>query len=173
VSLVLQALFVYLVLPPLFLVGWLVNLPTATLLLGVAKASAAKVKDEASVKLLLGVVAFPLTWLVVAVLAGLGQAGLHHLLPEVPQAPLLTGVIAFVLCAVGAVVALQYQRRAREVLRSLRVRFARSQSRATIRRLQVERSEIFDAVMKLAEGLALPGKVAADGRVVRDRGVRS
>jgi len=170
VSLVMQFLLIYLVLPPLLVVGWLVNLPTALATLGIAKASANKIKDEASVKLLFGIVAFPVTWLLVAILVGFGQLGLARLYPVLPEAPILTGVIAFLVSAAGGILALQYQRRAREVLRSLRVRVKFARKIDAIRLLRVERGELFRLIMGMAEGLDLPGVVAPDGRIIAGPG---
>jgi hypothetical protein len=141
-------------------------LPTAVLLKAFAKLVSKSNKDEASVKLLFGAVAFPLTWLVVALLVGWGQTRLHALYPTIPNAPILTGVVAFVLSALGGVVALQYQRLVQETMRSLRVRFTRTRRSDTIRRLQTERARLFDRLMQLAEGLDLPGTVATDGRIL-------
>jgi 1-acyl-sn-glycerol-3-phosphate acyltransferase len=162
----LQLILVYFLLPPIVILGTIVNLPTAVLLKAFAKLVSKSNKDEASVKLLFGAVAFPLTWLVVALLVGWGQTRLHALYPTIPNAPILTGVVAFVLSALGGVVALQYQRLVQETMRSLRVRFTRTRRSDTIRRLQTERARLFDRLMQLAEGLDLPGTVATDGRIL-------
>lgn len=162
----LQLILVYFLLPPILVLGCVVNLPTVVLLRAFVKRVSKSYKDEASIKLLVGAVAFPLTWLVVALLVGWGQTRLHALYPTIPNAPILTGVVAFVLSGLGGVVALQYQRLAQETMRSLRVRFTRSRRSDTIRRLQAERARLFDRLMQLAEGLDLPGRVATDGRVL-------
>jgi 1-acyl-sn-glycerol-3-phosphate acyltransferase len=165
---VLQALFVYLVLPPILLIGYIANLPTALLLLALSKLSAKAYKDEASFKLLVGALAFPLTWLLVAVLVGWGQSLLHTAYPQIPNAPLLTGILAFFLSALGGIVALQYLRLARETARAIRVRLTRARRANTIDRLLKERSEIYEQVMGMAQGLDLPGIVAADGRILQE-----
>ena len=167
---VLQVIFVYLVLPPFLLIGTLVNLPTAVLLWGLSKMVSKAYKDEASFKLAVGALLFPLTWLGVAFLVGWGQTLLHAAYPRLPDAPLLTGVLAFVLSGVCGVVALQYLRLARETARAVRVRLTRTRSQRAIERLRLERSAIYERVMKLAEGLALPGAVADDGRIVHAAG---
>ena len=122
-------------------------------------------KDEASFKVLVGALLFPLTWLLVAVLVGWGQTLLHAAYPAIPEAPLLSGVLAFILSAVGGAVALQYLRLARETARAIRVRLTRSRRTRSIERLRRERAEIHERVMELAEGLDLPGTVGADGRI--------
>ncbi|MGB6361425.1 MAG: 1-acyl-sn-glycerol-3-phosphate acyltransferase, partial [Thermoanaerobaculia bacterium] len=108
--LLLQMFVVYLVLPPFLIIGVLVNLPTALLLLGLTKGVSQKYKDEASVKILVGAVAFPVTWLLVALLVGWGHSTLAGVYPQIPNAPVLTGIVAFLLSAFGGLLALQYRR---------------------------------------------------------------
>jgi hypothetical protein len=165
-ALLLQAVAVYLLLPSLVLIGFLVNLPTALLILGLSKLASKAYKDEASFKMLVGAIAFPLTWLAAAVLAGWGQSLLHDAYPSIPDAPFSSGVLAFLLSGLGGLVALIYLRLVRSTARAIRVRLTRARSERAIRRLRRERSEIFDRVMELAAGLELPGAVAADGRIV-------
>jgi 1-acyl-sn-glycerol-3-phosphate acyltransferase len=164
--LVLQAILVWLILPPLLLIGFAANLPTALALQALAKFASKSYKDEASVKVLVGTIVFPLTWLVIALLVGWGQTRLHTLYPQIPNAPMLTGVVAFVLSVIGGVVALLYQRLVRETWRSIRVRLTRARRSEAIERLRQERSRLYDQFMHLSEGLDLPGVVARDGRIV-------
>ena len=165
-SLAAQAVFVYFFLPTLLVIGYAVNLPAALLVLAICKLTSKKLKDEASAKVVVGAFAFPLVWLAAAVLVSLGWSQLHASYPQIPDAPLLTGVLAFVLSAVGGAVALHYWRLARATARAIRVRFTRARRAASIRRLKKERGEIFDVVMQLSDGLELPGEVAEDGRIV-------
>lgn len=164
-SLLGQAVAVYLLLPPLLVLGFLVNTPVALALGAVARRLGAKVKDEASLKLLLGASVFPLTWLAVSLLVAWGQINLHELYPQVPQAPWLAGIATFLLCSVGGWVAVRYLRLAAETYRALRVRLTRARRRRTIERLLRERAVLFEAATGLSEGLELPGAVAADGRI--------
>ena len=165
-SLVGQAVAVYLLLPPLLVLGYLVNTPVALFLGFLARRLGAKVKDEASLKLILGATAFPFTWIGVSLLVAWGQINLHQLYPQVPQAPWLAGVVTFLLCSVGGFLAVRYLRLAAETYRALRVRLTRARRRRTIERLLRERAALFEASGLLAEGLELPGAVAADGRIV-------
>jgi 1-acyl-sn-glycerol-3-phosphate acyltransferase len=162
----LQFVFVYLLLPPIFVIGFVVNLPTALALTALAKMVSKSYKDEASLKLLVGSLAFPLTWLAVALLVAWGQTRLHRMYPAVPNAPALTACLAFSLSALGGIVALQYQRLVQETMRSLRIRLTRTRRSDSVRRLHEERSVIFEQIMKLAEGLDLPGKVSPNGKIV-------
>jgi len=168
VKLLAQAALVYLLLPSLVGIGVLVNLPTALLILGLAKWSSKAYKDEASFKMLVGAIAFPLTWLAAALLVGWGQSLMHAAYPTIPQAPVLSGLLAFVLSAVGGTVALIYVRLARHTARAIRVRLTRASSERAIGQLRRERSVIFDRVMEMAAGLELPGTVAEDGRILSD-----
>ena len=160
-----QAVLVYLLLPPILILGYVANLPAALVVLVVAKSAARKHKDEASLKLIAGTIAFPLTWVVVAVLVALGNRALQMIYPDILGAPLVTGLIAFCLSALGAYVALNYQRYAHQTLRSIKVRLTRFRRKRTLVRLRKERAELYDAFAELGRGLDLPGTVASDGRV--------
>lgn len=161
-----QALVVYLVLPPLLVLGYLVNTPIA-LALGVAgRRLGARVKDEATIKLLLGASVFPLTWLALSCLVGWGVINLHGLYPQVPELPWLAGTMTFLLCSIGGWLAVRYARIAAETYRALHVRLTRARRRRFVERLARERAALFEAASQLSEGLDLPGAVAADGRVI-------
>jgi hypothetical protein len=161
----LQILGVFLLLPPLVVLGYLVNLPTALGLVALAKLSARKLKDEATVKLLAGMIAFPLTWIAVGVLAGLGHHQLHLGFPRIPDTPWLAGVTTAALGAVGGAAALRYLGVARETARAVRVRLTRQRATRAVARLRRERDKLFDEIVALVEGVELPGEVAEDGRV--------
>ncbi|MEM7158997.1 MAG: 1-acyl-sn-glycerol-3-phosphate acyltransferase [Myxococcota bacterium] len=163
----LQLLGVFLLLPPLVLMGYLVNLPTALALVLVSKAAAKKLKDEATVKLLLGMIAFPLTWIVVGVLAGYGHHQLHLAFPRLPDAPFLAGFTVAALGAVGGAAALRYWGVARETARAVRVRLTRRGAIRSIARLRRERRQLYDAIEAMTEDVELPGEVHDDGRVGR------
>ena len=164
--LVLLAIFVFLVLPPVLLIGYLLNLPTALLVSLAARRAAAKDKDEASLKLLVGLVAFPFTWIVLAVLVGWRGSRLAALYPQIPNRPWLTAALVIVLGALGGLVALTYHPLATQLLRAIRVRLTLSRSRRAVKRLREERASLHDDLLAMAEGLTLPGEVAADGRIV-------
>ncbi len=164
--LALQAVFVYFFLPALLVIGYAVNLPPALLVLAIAKLTSKARKDVASAKVFIGVLAFPLAWLAAAVFVSRGWGLLRASYPAIPDAPLLTGVLAFLLSAAGGLVALHYWRLAGATARTIRVRFTRARRTASVRRLRKERARIHDVVMQLSDGLELPGEVADDGRIV-------
>lgn len=165
----LQAATVYVVLPPILLVGYLVNLPVALFLLFLSKLVSRAYKDEATVKLLVGTLLFPLSWIA----AGIGTMKLHSWLhasvPGLPATPLVAGLFVVVLAIVGGALALRYFRVARETARAIRVRAFRVWRRREVERLRVERGDLFEAITGLGEGLELPGEVRSDGRIVQVR----
>ncbi len=161
-----QIVTVYVLLPPLLIVGYVVNLPAALLCLGVAKAMSRAKKDEASLKLLAGVVFFPLSWIAAGVLAALGHIRLHELFPALPDSPVIAGVVTALLGMVGGAVAVHYGRLSRETFRAMRVRLRRRRRQDEVERLKRERQSLYEWLIRLAEGLELPGEIAPDGRVV-------
>jgi len=165
VLLVLQAIAVFLLLPPLIVLGYVVNLPTALLLRGLARIGAKLEKDEATIKLLLGLVLFPATWFAAGILAAQLHEHLHHLYPALPDTPVLAGVLTGTLAGLGGAFAVRYLRVAREVARSVRVRLTRRARWVAVGRLRRERALLCDAVTGMAAGLELPGEIAPDGRV--------
>jgi len=164
--LVLQAALVYLVLPPILVIGAIVNFPAAATVYAMTRAAARKQKDEASLKLVAGSIVFPITWLVTAVLVSWGWTSLSTLYPRIPSSPALTGVAAFLLSALSAYVVLNYERFARQTLRAIRVRLTRHRRLEALDRLRAERSYLQDAFVELGEGLELPGHVSSEGRIV-------
>lgn len=168
VSLVAQAVGVYLLLPPLLVLGYLVNAPVFFALGPVARRMGAKVKDEATLKLLLGAGVFPLVWLIVSLLVAWGELNLHQLYPQVPQVPWLAGIVTFLLCSVGGWAALRYSRLAAETYRALRVRLTRRRRRRTVERMARERAVLYEAALALSQGIDLPGTVAPNGRIVAE-----
>ena len=161
--LVLQLIFVFLFLTPLLLVGYLVNGPTALFVLALSKLGANKKKDVATIKILAGGVLFPLTWVGAGFLAALAHERLHDLFPSIPNTPILAGVSLAVLAAIGGMVSLRYLHVAQETLASVRVRMTKARLKVSISRLLIERAELYDQLMSLAEGMELPGKLESDG----------
>jgi len=162
-----QAAAVFVLLPPLIVLGYLVNLPTALFLRGLARAGAKHEKDEATIKLLVGLVLFPLTWILAGVLAARGVQTLAHDYPLLPDTALWTGVATTASAGLGGALAIRYLRIARETAHALRVRLTRRRRWVAVQRLRIERSRLHDAMLALADGLPLPGTVDAKGRIVK------
>jgi glycerol-3-phosphate O-acyltransferase / dihydroxyacetone phosphate acyltransferase len=164
--LVAQAIGVYLLLPPLLILGYVVNTPVALALGAFARRTGGKIKDQASIKVIVGLLVFPVVWLATSLLVAWGQINLHGLFPgRVPEAPWLAGVVTFLLCSVGGLVAVRYLRLARETYRAIRVRLTRAMRRRAVNRLARERAVLFEAAQALAQGLELPGEVTPEGRI--------
>lgn len=163
--LALQRLVLDALLPPLLLVGLVANLPTALVLEGIVRLTARRKKDQASLKLLIGAVLFPATWLGLGLLAAWGGTLVARLYPKIPDLPWATGVAAFLLSAAGGVLLLVYGRLSRHWGRALLVRFRRRLHRGRVARLLAERAAIRTEAERLAQGLQLPGHVAPGGRI--------
>lgn len=163
----LQALLVYVLLPPVLIAGYLINAAPYYLLDVIAKRSAKLYKDLATVKVFGGLFLFPLTWLLVAALSALGLLHLHDSFPSVPDAPWSLALFTLSLGSVGGFLTLRYSELAAETWRALRVCFMRRRYAAALDHLRSERSELHDALVGMGEGIELPGRLMADGRIVR------
>lgn len=168
VRLVLRSAALFFVFPPLLVFGYLVNLPTALALLAYTKLRSNLYKDEASIKVLGGAVAFPLTWVLVALAVAWGQWSVRDAYPALARAPWMAAVFTILLCVVSGALALHYHRWVGETARAVRVRLTRAARTRTIARLRRERARIHDAVERLAAGLELPGTVTTNGRVLAE-----
>jgi hypothetical protein len=160
-----QAVSVFFLLPPIVMVGYVVNGPAVGLLELLARYMAPRVKDKASIKLVGGVVLFPLAWIAAGLLA-VHVHGSAAALMRLPEQPVLVFMLTVALSVLGGVVALRYLRWARETARAVRVRITRRVRQAAVERLRAERAALCDQMLALAEGLQLPGTVQPDGRVL-------
>ncbi len=86
-----QLVLLAVLLPPVLVLGFVVNAPPYLALKPLARRFAGAEKDTATIKILGGLVLFPLAWLVAGVVAGVTAARLHDLFPAVPDAPLAAG----------------------------------------------------------------------------------
>lgn len=161
-----EAIVVYLLMPPLVLLGYIVNLPTAMLLKAASTKISKSRKEQAGLKVGLGVVAFPITWLFVSAMVGWARPALWARYSWTPQSPVLAALFTFLVCVVGGLFALRYHRLSRDLARTLRALLTRRRRTETIRRMRERRSQLYDLTMQLAEGLDLPGEVRPDGRIV-------
>jgi hypothetical protein len=163
--LVLQVLFVFVFLPPLIVLGFLINGPVFLALGAFVRSIAKQKKDEATLKLLLGSVAFPVVWAGAGFGAYLAHEQLHALYPSIPNHPVGAATLITLLGIVGGTAALRYLRLSRETSRAVRVRLTKARRRIALARLKVNRGELHDDLLALAHGLELPGTVGADGRI--------
>lgn len=160
-----QAAFVFLVFPPVLLMGLVINAAPYFLIDSIARLASKQYKDTATIKLLCGLVLFPLTWLIVALLIGFGQIQVHNAFPGIPRAPWAAGITTFLIGAVGGALALVYVELVRRTWTSIKIRAKRRWGPKIIRELSKERASLYDAIEEMRQGLALPGDVLADGRV--------
>ncbi len=162
----LQILSVYLLLPPILVFGFLANVVPYQLLRLVTLLSAKLQKDAATIKLFIGALLFPASWAAVGFGFFRGGEALHARYASLPAGPWASAAWGVVLSVLGGFLVMRYQELSARTLRSLRVRLTRRRRRATIERLRRERAEIFEALSEMVEGLALPGAVGRDGRVL-------
>lgn len=167
VGLALQIVSVVVLLPPLLLIGAIVNLPPVALVTAWARLVGKEQKDMASLKLIGGVVAFPVAWGVWAGLAAWGIVQARAWAPWVPDQPLVAAAAMVALGVAGAAVMLLYWELALGTLRALRVRFTRGLRTRALERLRRERSRLCDELEAMARGLDLPGLVLPSGRLAR------
>lgn len=165
VLLVLQAAVVFLVFPPVLLLGLFINAPAYLLIRPVARTASKQYKDTATIKLLAGVVLFPLSWLIAALLVGFGQVEIHNNFEGIPRAPWAAGITTFLIGAFGGALALIYFELVERTWASFKIRATRRWGSKIIDQLAEERAALFDSIEELRRGLDLPGDVLPDGRV--------
>ena len=82
-----------------------------------------------------------------------------------PDAPFWTAACAFALATAGGFLALRYAELAAETWRALRISFMRRKYAIAVAHLREERSALHDAIEAMGEGIPLPGRLSADGRI--------
>jgi hypothetical protein len=157
-----------LLLPPLALLGLVANLLPALFLALVARLAAKRKKDVATIKLLLGALLFPASWIALGFLAARGQSALADRFPGMPRLPWATGLAAVAIAAAGGFLVLAYDRLSRRWGRALLVRAKRRLLRRWVDRLRAERAAIFDDATALSARLDLPGRVGPSGEILAD-----
>jgi 1-acyl-sn-glycerol-3-phosphate acyltransferase len=163
-----QAAFVFLVFPPILVLGSLINVGPYVLTNLISRAASKEYKDTATVKMLSGLVLFPLTWLTAALLVGLGQIELHESFAGIPLAPWRAGITTFLIGAFGGALALVYVELVKRTWGSIKIRAKRQWGSTIIAQLSDERAALYEAIEEIREGLDLPGDVLSDGRVGTD-----
>ncbi len=161
----LQAAVVFLVFPPVLVLGLLINVVPYFLTNLASKLGAKQYKDAATVKLLTGMILFPTTWLTAALLVGLGQIQLHESFAGIPRAPWPAGITTFLIGAFGGALALVYLELVDRTWTSIKIRAKRKWGGTIIERLSQERAALFEALEEISRGLDLPGRVRDDGRI--------
>jgi len=160
-----QAAVVFLVFPPVLLLGSLINAAPYFLINLISRAASKQYKDTATIKLLAGLVLFPVAWLAAALLVGLGQIELHQSFAGIPRAPWAAGITTLLIGMFGGALALVYVELVRRTWTSIKIRAKRQWGWAIIRQLSDERAELYVALEEMRKGLDLPGDVLRDGSV--------
>ncbi len=160
-----QAAVVFLVFPPVILLGVLINALPYFLIRPIAGLASRQYKDTATIKLLAGMVLFPLAWLTAALLVGLGQIELHESFQGIPRAPWRAGITTFFVGAFGGALALVYLELVKRTWASIKIRAKRKWGFTIIEQLAQERAELCDLIEEMREGIDLPGDVLPDGRI--------
>lgn len=160
-----QAAVVFLVIPPVLVLGLLINAAPYFLINVVSRIASRQYKDTATIKLLTGLILFPLAWLIFALLVGLGQIELHNSFEEIARAPWRAGITTFLIGAFGGALALIYLELVRRTWTSIKIRAKRKWGSTIIGRLSAERAALYQAIEEMRAGLDLPGDVLGDGRV--------
>jgi len=101
ILLAIQAAVVFLVFPPILVLGSLINAGPYFLTNVISRVASKQYKDTATVKLLSGLVLFPVAWLTAALLVGLGQIELHESFAGIPRAPWAAGITTFLIGVFG------------------------------------------------------------------------
>jgi len=156
VILVVQGVMIYLLLPPILLIGYTVNSIPALMLRAACLRGAKHKKDEATIKLLGGAVLFPTFWILAGVVTASAHPWVSGLFPNLPATPLFAGACVSILAAIGGAVAVRYMRLSKRLLRQIRVGFTRRRASESVYRLLAERRAIYEELISLREGLELP-----------------
>ena len=167
--LLLQTVLYFFVFPPILMVGYVINLPTALLVKGLSKGYSSLKKDQASVKLFSSVVLFPVTWMLWGGIGYLGYVEFlpasTHLFPRLPDLSIAAAVFVSSLAMLSCIIMFTYIKAARRVLRAVKVRVNKRHNKVMIEDLAQQRSRLCDRLMALAEQLDLPGTRGEDGRL--------
>ncbi|NNE70413.1 MAG: hypothetical protein HKN29_08635 [Rhodothermales bacterium] len=161
-----QAITVYLLFPPILILGAIINVGPYFLLKVVTRRVSSSKKDEATVKLLGGALLFPLTWGLAAVGAWFAHQELRALFPAMPDVAVLVVVLTVLIGIFGGFLALVYSELSAETYRAIRVRVLRRRRKALISQLIEQRSVLCSELVALGEGLELPGERQPDGVLV-------
>lgn len=153
--LALQGAVVFLVFPPVLLLGFLINAPAYLLIRPVAKVMSKQHKDTATIKLIAGIVLFPLSWLVAGLLVGFGQVHAHDTFEGIPRAPWAAGITTFFIGAFGGALALVYIELVKRTWTSIKVRAKRRWGANIIEQLASERASLYELIEQMRREVEL------------------
>ena len=162
--LALQVVAVFFLLPPFLILGYLSNLPVHFTIQALARRFASAEKDTATIKILAGLILYPLAWLATGLIASGIHVRLHEAYPALPDTPFLVGLVFFLLAMFGGALVLVYMDLARKTARAVRVRLARQSRADVVAKLRDERADLHDRFLELAQGLAFPDDLTDEDR---------
>ena len=162
--LIAQVVGVFLLLPPLLLLGYTANLPVHVAIQALAKRFASAEKDAATIKILAGLVLYPAAWVVTGLVASGVHVRLREAFPALPDTPVLVGLAFFLLAALGGALVLVYTDLAVKTARAVRVRLTRQSRADVVAALRAERAALHDRFLALAQGLAFPDDLTDEDR---------
>lgn len=162
---IIQLVLYTFLLPPFVFVGYLINFPTTIIIKFLSIRFSDLYKDQASVKLFASVLFYPLTWLLWATGAYFGWVHSELVFPSMPNSAIWAFIFVFCLGILGAVLMFTYVRAGQRMQRTIRIYWKKSQKYDVWIHLREERSRLCDELLKMAQGLELPGSVDEDGRL--------
>jgi 1-acyl-sn-glycerol-3-phosphate acyltransferase len=145
-----EALVMLLLLPTVVLVGNLINLPAALLVMLGAKKLSKTRKEQAGLKMLLGLVILPTAWVVASLAVGLAWTEPLPGFDWVPESLWVRVAGMLGLCFASALLGLRYHRLIPELAHGLRALWTLGLRTGTVERLRRRRRELYDEVIGLA-----------------------
>ena len=164
---IVRAAVLLVLLAPIALVGHVANGPTALFLFSLAHTLGRAAKDRATIKVLVGMLVFPITWIGIGAITAYG-ANLGAPSKLSFGATLGIGIAATLLSLLGVPAVFLFSRVLNETIRRVRARATRLWNREAIDRLRRQRAALFDSLVEEVGDLQLPGSVLFDGRVEPD-----
>ena len=152
-----EALVMLLLLPTVVLVGSLINLPAALLVVLGAKKLSKTRKEQAGIKMVLGLVILPAAWIVASVAVGIAWTEPLPGFDWVPESLWVRVGGMLGLCTASALLGLRYHRLIAELGHGLRALWTVGLRTGTVKRLRRRRSELYDEVAGLAADLEPAG----------------
>lgn len=144
-----EALVMLLLLPTLVLVGNLINLPAALLVVFGAKKFSKTRKEQAGLKMALGLVILPAAWIVASVAVGIAWTQTLPGFDWIPEALWVRIAGMLGLCGVSALLGLRYHRLIAELGHGLKALWMVGLHPGTVKRLRRRRAELYDEVVAL------------------------
>ena len=162
--LIAQVVGVFLLLPPFLLLGYVANLPVHVTIQALARRFASAEKDTATIKILAGLVLYPIAWVATGLVASGVHVRLREAFPALPDTPVLVGLVFFLLAMLGGALVLVYTDLAVKTARAVRVRLTRQSRADVVAALRAERAALHDRFLALAQGLAFPDHLTDEDR---------